>query len=124
MSNEVVVITGAGGMGTAVARRIGSGRVLLLADAFPDPLDRAVAALRAEGYDVHGQVTDIADQDAVAKLAQTAAGSGRLAAVVHTAGVSAATSTVRRILEVDLAGTAYLIDAFEQVVGDGTAVVC
>jgi NAD(P)-dependent dehydrogenase (short-subunit alcohol dehydrogenase family) len=124
LSNEVVVITGAGGMGTAVARRIGSGRALLLADAFPDPLDRAVTALRAEGYDARGQVTDIADRGSVAKLARTAAGSGRLAAVVHTAGVSAATSTIQKIMEVDLAGTAYVIDAFEQLAADGTAVVC
>ncbi|MDQ1042788.1 hypothetical protein [Streptomyces sp. V4I2] len=30
---EVVVVTGAGGIGTAVARRLGSGRILFLADA-------------------------------------------------------------------------------------------
>ncbi|BEL07373.1 SDR family oxidoreductase [Actinoplanes sichuanensis] len=124
MSNEIVVVTGAGGMGTAVARRIGSGRTLLLADAFVENLDRAVEALRAEGHDAHGHITDIADQGSVAKLAETAAGSGRVAAVVHTAGVSAATSTVRTIMEVDLAGTAYLIDAFEAVATSGTAVVC
>ncbi|MBM2623579.1 hypothetical protein JIG36_49640 [Actinoplanes sp. LDG1-06] len=40
---DVVVVTGAGGMGTAVARRLGGGRTVLLADASPDALDRAVA---------------------------------------------------------------------------------
>jgi NAD(P)-dependent dehydrogenase (short-subunit alcohol dehydrogenase family) len=121
---DVVVVTGAGGMGTAVARRLGSGRTLLLADAFPEHLDRAVAALRAEGYDARGQVTDIAAQAEVAELAATAASLGRLTAVVHTAGVSAATSTVDKIMRVDLAGTAYLIDAFEPLTDHGTAVVC
>ncbi|GAA1647822.1 SDR family oxidoreductase [Actinoplanes couchii] len=123
-TSDVVVVTGAGGMGTAVARRIGSGRTVILADAFPEHLDRAVAALRAEGYDAHGQVTDIADQKSVTALADRAAAEGRLSAVVHTAGVSAATSTVRKIMEVDLAGTAYLIDAFEPVATRATSVVC
>ena len=34
---DVVVITGAGGMGAAIARRIGSGHTVLLADAFAEP---------------------------------------------------------------------------------------
>ncbi|SDT27134.1 SDR family oxidoreductase [Actinoplanes derwentensis] len=121
---DVVVVTGAGGMGAAVARRIGSGRTVILADAFPDHLDRAVSALRAEGYDARGQVTDIADQKSVNELAALASAEGRLSAVVHTAGVSAATSTVQKIMEVDLAGTAYLIAAFEPVVTRATSVVC
>ncbi len=121
---DVVVVTGAGGMGLAVARRLGGGRTVLLADAFPDTLDRAVDALRAEGYTAKGQVTDVSDAPSVVKLAEAAAGAGRLTAVVHTAGVSAATSTVRKIMEVDLLGTAHVIDAFEQVATRGTAVVC
>ncbi|MGV9376271.1 SDR family oxidoreductase [Nonomuraea sp. NPDC003707] len=121
---DVVVVTGAGGMGTAVARRIGSGRTLILADAFPDALDRAVAALRAEGYDAKGQLTDVSDARSVAELATAAAAEGRVAAVVHTAGVSAATSTVQKIMQVDLAGTAHVIDAFETVATRGTSLVC
>ncbi|CAM5559540.1 hypothetical protein SHIRM173S_08442 [Streptomyces hirsutus] len=51
---DVVVVTGAGGMGSAVARRLGSGRTLILADASRTRLDRTVDALRAEGYAVRG----------------------------------------------------------------------
>lgn len=119
---DVVVVTGAGGMGLAVARRIGSGGAVVLADAFAEPLDRAVAGLRAEGYDATGQLTDVADAGSVRDLAAAAA--GRITAVVHTAGVSAATSTIEKIMAVDLAGTAHVIDAFEQVAGPGTSLVC
>lgn len=122
--NDVVVVTGAGGMGLAVARRLGGGRTVLLADAFPDALDRAVEALRAEGYAAQGRLTDVSDASSVVKLAAAAAAEGPLAAVVHTAGVSAATSTVRQIMEVDLLGTAHVIDAFEPVASRGTSVVC
>jgi NAD(P)-dependent dehydrogenase (short-subunit alcohol dehydrogenase family) len=121
---EVLVVTGAGGMGLAVARRIGSGRSVVLADAYPQALDLAVETLRGEGYDVRGRLTDVADPGAVAGLAEAAAAEGRIAAVVHTAGVSAATATVEQILAVDLAGTAHVIEAFQAVATRGTSCVC
>lgn len=122
--SDVVVVTGAGGMGTAIARRIGSGRTVILADAFPDSLEPAVEALRADGYAAKGLVTDVADAGSVAKLAAAADAEGRITAIVHTAGVSAATSTARKIMEVDLVGTANVIDAFLPVASPGTALVC
>ncbi|WP_306209182.1 SDR family oxidoreductase [Actinoplanes sp. RD1] len=121
---DVVVVTGAGGMGLAVARRIGSGRTTILADASPETLDRAVEALQAEGYAVTGQITDVSDAASVTKLAEAAAAEGRLAAVVHTAGVSAATAPVDTIMKVDLLGTALVIDAFEPVATRGMSLVC
>ena len=121
---DVIVVIGAGGMGLAVARRIGSGHTIMLADAFPDALDHAVTALRAEGYDAHGHRTDITDAAAVSDLAKAAAAEGRITAVVHTAGVSAATATAAKIMQVDLAGTAHVIDAFHQVATRGTSLVC
>ncbi|GLY04458.1 MULTISPECIES: SDR family oxidoreductase [Actinoplanes] len=125
--SDVVVITGAGGMGVAVARRLGSGRQLLLADASVARLDQVVAELRADGHTVTGQLTDVSDPESVGRLAAAAAqaaGGGRVAAIVHTAGVSAATSSVETIMKVDLAGTAYVIDAMEAVAGPGTSMVC
>ncbi|MFB8777584.1 SDR family oxidoreductase [Streptomyces broussonetiae] len=121
---DVVVVTGTGGIGSAVARRLGSGRTLVLADAFREQLDRAVDSLRAEGYDARGVLADVSDRASVEQLARTASGAGRLTAVVHTAGVSAATASVRAILDVDLLGTVYVIEAFEKVAVRGTSLVC
>jgi NAD(P)-dependent dehydrogenase (short-subunit alcohol dehydrogenase family) len=123
-ARDVVVVTGAGGMGSAVARRLGSGRTLIVADAFRESLDRAVDALRAEGYDARGVLTDVSDRASVERLARTAADAGRITAVVHTAGVAAATASVRTILDVDLLGTVHVIDAFEKVAVRGTSLVC
>ncbi|WP_405906238.1 SDR family oxidoreductase [Streptomyces sp. NBC_00828] len=121
---DVVVVTGAGGMGAAIARRLGSGRTLIVADASRDQLDRAVGALRDEGYDARGVLTDVSDRGSVEWLAETAYGEGRLAAVVHTAGVSPATGTAKKILDVDLVGTAHVIDVFEKVASHGMSLVC
>ncbi|MEE1831266.1 SDR family oxidoreductase [Streptomyces sp. SP17KL33] len=123
-SREVVVVTGAGGMGVAVARRIGSGRTVLLADASRGQLDRVVGALSDEGYAARGVLTDVSDRGSVDALAAEAAGAGRVSAVVHTAGVSAAQATAETILRVNLLGTAHVIDAFEGVAEPGTAMVC
>lgn len=117
---DVVVVTGAGGMGVAIARRIGSGRSLLLADASRPQLDRTVDALRDEGYAVRGVLTDVSDRASVDALAAEAAGEGRVAAVVHTAGVAAAQGAAKTILEVNVLGTAHVIDAFEGVAVPGT----
>ncbi|MDO0930598.1 SDR family NAD(P)-dependent oxidoreductase [Streptomyces sp. DG2A-72] len=111
-------------MGTAVARRLGSGRIVFLAEASRGQLGRAVDALRAEGYEVEGMVVDVCDRASVHRLAEAVADAGRLTAVVHTAGLSAATASARTILEVNMVGTAHVLDAFEQLAVRGTAMVC
>jgi NAD(P)-dependent dehydrogenase (short-subunit alcohol dehydrogenase family) len=120
----VIVIIGTGGMGLAAARRMASGRTLLLADYSAPKLEQAVETLRAEGHLVESQVVDVSDRHSVAELAGVAQAAGPLAAVVHTAGVSPVMETARRIYEVDLLGTALVIDAFCAVAGPGTSLVC
>jgi NADP-dependent 3-hydroxy acid dehydrogenase YdfG len=46
--SEVVVVTGAGGMGVAVVRRIGSGRTVVLADYDEAALGQAAEQLQDE----------------------------------------------------------------------------
>jgi NAD(P)-dependent dehydrogenase (short-subunit alcohol dehydrogenase family) len=123
VSRNVVVVVGAGGMGLAVARRLAGGRLLLLADSSGTRLEAALTALRGEGHSAEGQTVDVSDRGAVEKLAETAA-VGHIDAVVHTAGVSPVMATSRQIYEVDLLGTAQVIDAFLGVAGPGTSLVC
>ncbi|MER7408514.1 SDR family oxidoreductase [Streptomyces sp. NPDC000070] len=111
-------------MGSAVARRLGSGRTLILADHSRERLDRVVTELGAEGYAAQGVPTDVRDRAPVERLARTAAERGRITAVVHTAGVAAATASAGRILDVDLLGTVYVIEEFEKVAVRGTSLVC
>jgi NAD(P)-dependent dehydrogenase (short-subunit alcohol dehydrogenase family) len=117
-------VIGAGGMGLAVARRLGSGRHLLLADFSDARLKTAVDALRGEGHTVDGQTVDVADRAAVEELANAAGAAGHIDAVVHTAGVSPAMADARQIYQVDLLGTAHVIDAFLTVASPGTSLVC
>lgn len=123
-ANNVLVVTGAGGMGEAIARRIGSGRTVVLADASETQLGRVSEALRGNGYDVHPAVVDVSSHDDVYALARAAGDLGAVRAVVHTAGVSPVQATAEQIVAVDVVGTALVLDAFEPHVEPGTVAVC
>ncbi|GKZ30062.1 hypothetical protein AbraIFM66950_007670 [Aspergillus brasiliensis] len=120
----VLVIIGAGGMGLACARRVGYGRRIVLGD-FSDAVRKeTLTILKNEGHDVLEYMVNIADYNSVQSFAQNAARAGRLEAVVHTAGVSPVTSGPRQLYEIDLLGTAHVIEAFYEVLVPGTSMVC
>lgn len=121
---EVVVVTGTGGMGMAIARRLGAGRMVVLADYSAESLARVGETLRGEGHWVHEVSVDVSDPEAVRSLAAEASGLGTIRTVVHTAGVSPVQATAQQVVAVDVIGTAQLLDAFEELATDGTVAVC
>jgi NAD(P)-dependent dehydrogenase (short-subunit alcohol dehydrogenase family) len=118
---DTIVITGAGGMGLACARRLGSGRRLLLADFNTELLKSVADELSGQGFNVATHQLDVADPEAVRALA--AAVQGRCRAIVHTAGVSPTMAKPDRIYAVDLVGTALVLDAFLPIATTGTVAV-
>lgn len=115
---NVLVVIGAGGMGTAIARRCGSDAHILLAD-----IGEVSSALADEAYDVRTHYVDVSDAASVAALAEAAAELGPVHSVVHTAGLSPVQSSADRVVAVDLLGTAHVIDAFGAVITDGGSAV-
>ncbi|KAF5587216.1 short-chain dehydrogenase reductase sdr [Fusarium pseudocircinatum] len=124
MSPTIVVIIGCGGMGLDIARRLGTGRRLFLADFSQTVLGSATNVLKQDGYSVDGALVDVSDYASVTALALAAAEAGTIGAVIHTAGLSPNGGSARRIYEVDLVGTANVIDAFLPVATFGTSLVC
>lgn len=123
MSTKVLVIIGAGGMGLAVARRLGAGRTVLLADIGEDVLKSAERTLGDEGLTVATQVVDVTSAASVQGLAQTAQAAGEVDQFVHTAGLSPVQAPAQAILKVDLLGVALVLDAFAPVIAAGGAAV-
>ena len=74
LAGKVAVVTGGGGgIGKATGRLFAeNGMRVVLADMNPDVLDPTVAELKDRGLDVIGVQTDVADFDAVKRLADTA----------------------------------------------------
>jgi NAD(P)-dependent dehydrogenase (short-subunit alcohol dehydrogenase family) len=121
---DLVVVTGAGGIGLAVARRLGAGRPIVLADRDVAHLRHSAALLRHDGHQVHEVPTDVAEPAEVAHLAATVQQLGVPRVIVHTAGVSPVQAPPTRVAAVDVVGTALMIDAFAEVVEPGAVMVC
>jgi NAD(P)-dependent dehydrogenase (short-subunit alcohol dehydrogenase family) len=124
----VGIATGAGrGMGLACARRLtGMVDTLLLVDRDEATVTAAAKDLADSGRGavVEPFVLDITDRDGLARLAAHVAELGTLGAVAHAAGISPTMADWRRILTVDLVGTAMLAEALRPLATAGTAMVC
>src|SRR3954462_9230938 len=121
MSNndDVLVITGAGGIGQAIARRQGPGKHILFADISEDNQAAAAAALEDLGHRVSTQRVDVSSRESVHALAEKAAQLGSVTQVVHTAGVSPVQAPAATILAVDLLGTALVLEELGRVIAPG-----
>jgi len=118
---DVLVVIGVGGMGQVIARRQGPGKTVVLAD-FNEATMHAVAdQLTADGHTVAAHVVDVSSRESVRQLVRTAAAFGDITQLVHTAGLSPTQASVERVLAVDLAGVAYVLDEFGDAIADGGA---
>jgi len=119
----LAVVIGAGGMGMAIARRLGTSHRVLLADRDPDHLDRQIAAMRDEGHDATGVVCDVVDAQSVNRLAALANEAGVLRALAHVVGLSPSMADGETILRVNTIGPALVADAFQRILRPGMAAV-
>lgn len=116
MGREVLVVIGVGGMGQAIARRVGMGKTVLLADYHDRTLQSAADLLTADGHQVELTKVDVASADSVGALADRAAALGPVTRIAHTAGLSPSQADAATILAVDLLGVALVLDEFATVV--------
>ena len=121
MNTRVSVIVGAGGIGQAIARRQGAGKLVLLADFSESVLDAAARSLRAGGHEVATRHVDVSVRKLVRALAHAAAELGDVVEVVHTAGLSPYMASPDKILAVDLLGVALVLEEFGRVIAPGGA---
>jgi NAD(P)-dependent dehydrogenase (short-subunit alcohol dehydrogenase family) len=108
-------------MGQAIARRLGPGSQLVLADIDRAALDALARQLTEEGYDVTPIAVDVSSRESVTELAKRAAALGPVQRVVHTAGLSPVQASVAQILAVDLLGVALVTEIFAEVIAPGGA---
>jgi len=118
---EVIALLGAGSMGTAITRRIAAGRKILLGDISEENLDRVSHDFRYSGYDVETMTVNALEKDSVEAFAERAASLGDVMYFIDTAGASPNQTDPEHILELDMVGTGYAVDAFGKVMAKGGA---
>jgi NAD(P)-dependent dehydrogenase (short-subunit alcohol dehydrogenase family) len=116
---EVVVVIGPGQIGQAIARRVGFGKQVLLADKQQENAKAAAEVLGNAGYETTVATVDVSSRQDVNALAQSATKLGRVMGLVHAAGVSPSQASVATILKVDLYGTALVLEEFGNVIECG-----
>lgn len=119
--NEVTVVTGAAsGMGLACARRMAAHPgELVMVDREGTGLGELAAGIGGRAF-----VCDVTDAVRVAELADLVASLGSFRRLAHAAGISPTMAEPSRIFDVDLRGTALLLDAFGPLVVPGSVAVC
>jgi NAD(P)-dependent dehydrogenase (short-subunit alcohol dehydrogenase family) len=124
--SSVGLVTGAArGIGEACARRLaGTVDAMVLADVDEAGVAATAAAITAMGTVCEGIAADLTNADAVRALVERVGARGDLRSVAHIAGISPTMADARRVFEVDLVGTALLVDAIRPLARAGTAVVC
>ena len=117
----VVALLGAGSMGTAIVRRIGAGKKILLGDISEKALERVGDDFRRCGYDVETLQVNALQKESVEAFARKAAELGPVMYFIDTAGASPNQANPEHIVNLDMLGTGYAVDAFGEVMAEGGA---
>jgi len=117
--SDVIIVIGAGSIGQAIARRVSSGKHIVLADLRQANADAAAAVLSDAGFDVSTTATDVSSRDSIEALVETATKAGEVTGLIHAAGVSPSQASPETILAVDLYGTAVVLELVGNVIARG-----
>src|SRR5436190_1378106 len=116
---NVIVVIGSGQIGQAIARRVGVGKHVVLADLRVENANDAAQVMENAGYEVSVTTVDASSREAVHALVAMAGGIGDVTGPIHAAGVSPSQASPATILKVDLYGTALILEEFGNVISAG-----
>ena len=119
MKKDVMLLTGAGQIGMAIARRMGYGMKIIVGDKRRENADAIAKILNEAGFDATAVETDISSRESVKALIACGQDYGEIAMLVNAAGVSPSQAPIETILKVDLYGTAVLLEEVGEVIRKG-----
>ena len=118
---DVMILTGAGQIGMAIARRMGAGKKIILGDKSIKNAEDIAAIMNNAGFDVAPMEMDLSSRSSISGLIAEAQRQGEITMLVNAAGVSPSQASIETILKVDLYGTAVLLEEVGKVIGKGGA---
>ena len=121
MANEVVLWTGAGQIGMAIARRVGYGKKILVGDKSIANAEAIAKIMNEAGFDVEPREMDLSDRESILSMIARAQELGQITTLINAAGVSPSQAPIEAILKVDLYGTAVLLEEVGKVIAEGGA---
>ena len=119
MKKEVMLVTGAGQISMAIARRIGFGKKIILGDKKIENANAIAKIMNEVGYDVVPFEMDLSSRESILAIIAEAQKYGEIKYLVNGAGVSPSQASIEAILKVDLYGTAVLLEEVGKVIAEG-----
>lgn len=116
---DVMILTGAGQIGMAIARRIGYGKKIVIGDRRMENAQAIAQIMNEAGFDAVPAEMDLSSRDSIMNLIAEAQKHGEIAMLVNAAGVSPSQAPIETILKVDLYGTAVLLEEAGKVMKEG-----
>lgn len=119
MKQDVMILTGAGQIGMAIARRIGYGKKIVVGDKKMENAEDIARIMNNAGFDAIPVEMDLSSRASILSLIAEARKYGEISMLVNAAGVSPSQASIETILKVDLYGTAVLLEEVGKVIKEG-----
>ncbi|MCM1363573.1 MAG: SDR family oxidoreductase [Faecalibacterium sp.] len=116
---NVMILTGAGQIGMAIARRMGYGMKIVIGDKKIENAQTISKTMNEAGFDTVAIEMDLSSRESILNLIAEAQKYGEISMLVNAAGVSPSQAPIEAILKVDLYGTAVLLEEVGKVIKDG-----
>ena len=119
MAKDVMILTGAGQIGMAIARRMGYGMKIVIGDKNKTNAEAIAKTMNEAGFDAVPVEMDLSSRSSILALIAEAQKYGKISMSVNAAGVSPSQASIETILKVDLYGTAVLLEEVGKVIKPG-----
>ena len=116
---DVMLVTGAGQISMAIARRMGYGKKIVLGDKNIENANAIAKTMNEAGYDVEPFEMDLSSRESIKAMIAKCREYGEITMMVNGAGVSPSQAPIEAILKVDLYGTAVLLEEVGKVIAKG-----
>lgn len=116
---DVMLLTGAGQIGMAIARRMGYGMKIIIGDKQLENAETIADIMNKAGFDAVPVAMDLSSRDSIKEMIAEAKKIGEIKMLVNAAGVSPSQASIETILKVDLYGTAVLLEVVGKVIAEG-----
>lgn len=119
MNKDVILWAGAGQIGMAIARRMGTGKKIVVGDKKLENAESIAKIMNEAGFDVVPVRMDLSDKTSILDFIRAGQTYGEVAMLINAAGVSPSQASVETILKVDLYGTAVLLEEVGRIIKEG-----
>lgn len=119
MKKNVMLWVGAGQIGMATARRMGYGMKIIVGDKKLENAVKTAEIMNQAGFDVVPLEMDLSSKESICSMIAEGQKYGPIKMLVNAAGVSPSQASIKTILQVDLYGTAVLLEEVGKVICEG-----